>query len=110
MSYELNFTIAAATWGSQWQGRKILFHCDCQPIVDAWRKGDSRKPAISNLIRTLLFLAATHNYNMNMIHIAGSDNVFADLLSRGQVHRFLESTDQHDRSPTTPLPLPIQTW
>ena len=39
-------TRAAATWGSQWRGRKILFHCDCQPIVDAWRKGDSRKPAI----------------------------------------------------------------
>lgn len=103
-------TIAAATWGSQWQGRKILFHCDCQPIVDAWRKGDSRKPQISHLIRTLLFLAATHHYNMNIIHIAGVDNVFADLLSRGQVQRFLESTDQHDRSPTMPLPLPIQTW
>ena len=95
---------------SQWQGRKILFHTDCQPNVDAWRKGDSRKPQISHLIRTLLFLAATHNFNMNMIHIPGVDNVFADLLSRGQVQRFLESTDQHDRSPTIPLPLPIQTW
>ncbi len=101
---------AASTWGSHWRGRKILFHCDCQPIVDAWRKGDSRKPAISNLIRTLLFLAATHSYNMNMVHIAGVDNVFADMLSRGQVERFLASTDQHDRSPTTPLPLPTHTW
>jgi hypothetical protein len=103
-------TKAAATWGTNWQGRKILFHCDCQPIVDAWRKGDSRKPQISHLIRTLLFLAATHNFNMNIIHIPGVDNVFADLLSRGQVQRFLESTEQHDRSPTIPLPLPIQTW
>ena len=103
-------TKAAATWGSQWQGRKILFHTDCQPNVDAWRKGDSRKPQISHLIRTLLFLAATHNFNMNITHIPGVDNVFADLLSRGQVQRFLESTDQHDRSPTIPLPLPIQTW
>ena len=55
-------TKAATTWGSQWPGRKILFHTDCQPIVDAWRKGDSRKPQISHLIRTLLFIAATHYF------------------------------------------------
>jgi hypothetical protein len=103
-------TIAAATWGSQWQGRKILFHCDCQPIVDAWRKGDSRKPHISHLIRTLLFIAASHNFNLNIVHIPGVDNVFADLLSRGQVQRFKECIGQHDPLPTIPLPLPIQTW
>jgi hypothetical protein len=100
---------AAATWGPQWKGRKILFHCDCQPNVDAWRRGDSSKPAISNLIRTLLFIAATHEFNMNIIHIPGVKNVYADMLSRGQVQRFLDSHPQHDPSPTIPL-LPTQTW
>ena len=103
-------TKAAATWGSQWSGRKILFHTDCQPNVDAWRKGDSRKTQISHLIRTLLFIAATHHFNMNLVHISGVNNVCADLLSRGQVQLFLESPGQHDLSPTIPLPLPIQTW
>jgi hypothetical protein len=103
-------TKAAATWSSSWRGRKILFHCDCQPIVDAWRKGDSRKPAISQLIRTLLFLAATNDFNMNIIHIPGVDNTCADLLSRGQVPRFKEFQSLHDPSATTPLPLPTQTW
>jgi hypothetical protein len=103
-------TKAAATWGSQWSGRKILFHTDCQPNVDAWRKGDSRTPQISHLIRTLLFIAATHHFNMNLVHISGVNNVCADLLSRGQVRLFLESQGQHDPSPTIPLPLPIQTW
>ena len=101
---------AASTWGSKWKGRKILFHCDCQPIVDAWRKGDSRKQPISQLIRTLLFIAATNDFNMNITHIAGANNTCADLLSRGQVQRFLESPGLHDPSPTIPLPLPIQTW
>lgn len=101
---------AAATWGSQWKGRKILFRCDCQPVVEAWRKGDSRKPHISHLIRTLLFIAATHDFNMNITHIAGVDNTCADLLSRGQVQRFLECPGQHDPLPTIPLPLPTQTW
>jgi hypothetical protein len=98
---------AAATWSSQWSGRKILFYTDCQPNVDAWRKGDSRKTQISDLIRTLLLIASTHNFNMNLVHIPGVENVCADLLSRGQVQRFLESPGL---SPTIPFPLPIQTW
>jgi hypothetical protein len=101
---------AAMTWGHQWKGRKILFRCDCQPVVDAWRRGDSNKPAISNLIRTLLFIAATHDFNMNIIHIPGVKNVYADMLSRGQVERFLASPVPHDPSPTIPLPLPTLTW
>jgi hypothetical protein len=103
-------TKAAATWSPQWRGRKILFHCDCQPIVDAWRKGDSRKPAISELIRTLLFIAASNDFNMNIMHIAGVDNTCADLLSRGQVERFMEFPGQHDPLPTIPSLLPIRTW
>ena len=103
-------TRAASTWGSQWRGRKILFHCDCQPVVDAWRKGDSSRTHISNLIRTLLFIAASHDFNLNITHIAGVDNVCADLLSRGQVERFLALPGLHDPSPTIPLPLPILTW
>ena len=103
-------TRAAATWGAMWRGRKILFRSDCEPIVSAWRKGDSKSPPISLLLRTLLFLAASHDFNMNILHIPGVDNVGADLLSRGQVQRFLELPGQHDPSPTTPLPLPIQTW
>ena len=103
-------SIAAVTWGSQWKGRKILFHCDCQPIVDAWRKGDSPQPHISSLIRTLLFIAATHDFNLNVVHIAGVDNLCADLLSRGQVKHFLASPGVHDPSPTTHLPLPTLTW
>lgn len=101
---------AAATWGAQWRGRKILFHSDCQPIVEAWRKGDSKNTQISHLLRTLLFLAATHDFNMNIVHIAGVANVGADLLSRGQVARFLELPGQHDPSPTIPLPLPTLIW
>jgi hypothetical protein len=78
--------------------------------VDAWRKGDSRQPPISELIRTLLFIAATNDFNMNIMHIPGVDNTCADLLSRGQVERFRQFQQQHDPLPTIPLPLPTQTW
>jgi len=103
-------TKAAATWGSQWKGRKILFHTDCQPNVAAWRSGSSKQAQINQLMRTLLFIAATHDFNLNLIHVSGVNNVCADWLSRGQVERFLQSPGQHDPLPTTPLPLPTQVW
>ena len=102
--------ITAATFGQRWRGRKILFNCDCQSMVDAWRRGDSTQPHISQLIRTLLFIAATNDFNMNIVHIPGVENVGADLLSRGQIRLFLDSPGPHDPLPTIPLPLPTQTW
>jgi hypothetical protein len=102
--------LAASTWGRHWKGRKILFHCDSLTIVQAWRRGDSRKPHISGLIRTLLFIAASHDFNLNVMHIAGVDNVAADLLSRGQVQDFLSCPGLHDPSPTIPSTLPTHTW
>jgi hypothetical protein len=61
-------------------------------------------------MRTLLYIAATHDFNLNITHIAGVDNTCADLLSRGQVERFLECPGSHDPLPTTLLPLPTHSW
>ena len=101
---------AAATWGSKWRGRYVLVHSDCEPVVAAWAKGTSPSPGLAMLTRTLLFLAARHDFTLEMKHVPGSTNDFADWLSRDQVTRFLESSTQHSRSPTTPLPLPTLTW
>ena len=69
---------------------KFYFTVTVNPLSMHGAKATRARPAISQLIRTLLFIAATHDFNMNIIHIAGVDNTCADLLSRGQVQRFLE--------------------
>lgn len=101
---------AASTWGHTWRGRNVLARCDCQPVVMAWQKGDSQSPGLATLIRTLLFISATHDFCLSMLHIPGVDNVFADLLSRSQVATFLAQSKVHSRLPTTPLPLPVHDW
>ena len=103
-------SLAAATWGHRWQGKKIMFHCDCLPVVQAWDKGDSSKPSMSRLIRSLLFIASTHDFNMRIIHIKGKLNDIADCLSRGQHPDSLSFPHQLDPSPTIPSPLPTHTW
>ena len=33
--------IACLLWGQQWSGKKLLFHCDNQAVVDIWASGTS---------------------------------------------------------------------
>jgi hypothetical protein len=97
---------ACATWGPSWAGKHVLLHCDCEPAVLAWRKGDSREPAMAELLRALWLVCARHDFLLTVQHIAGADNVCADLLSRGQIQAFLALTPPHFPLPITPLPVP----
>ena len=49
---------AAATWGSKWQRKKIIVHCDNQAIINIWQARNPKHPALAQLCRTLFFLAA----------------------------------------------------
>ena len=102
--------IAASTWGARWRGQHVHVMSDCQPAIDAWKKETSADRGLADLIRTLLFLCAQHDFSLTMQHIPGIHNTFADWLSRGQVTLFLASATTHSRSPTIPSPPPIQTW
>jgi len=101
---------AVATWGPTWQGMHVRLQTDCQPVVNAWRSGDSPSEAQAELLRTLLYLSAVNDFVLSVVHIAGVDNVCADLLSRGQIEAFRALPKRHDPLPITPLPLPIHDW
>jgi len=62
------------------------------------------------MIRTILFLAASHQFAIRLRHIDGVANVYADMLSRGQIQAFRSSQSTFDRSPTAPQPLPPHIW
>ena len=102
--------IAATTWGGRWRGQRVHVMSDCQPAIDAWAKETSPDRGLADLIRTLLFLCAMHDFSLTMQHIPGINNTYADWLSRGQVTHFLASAKTHSRSPTTPSQPPIRTW
>ena len=56
--------IACLLWGQQWSGKKLLFHCDNQAVVDIWASGTSRDPLILHLVHSIFFSAATHHYTV----------------------------------------------
>ena len=77
--------VAAATWGHQWAAKRVRFHSDSETAVLAVRAGTSSAPAMMTLIRALFFTAAQHGFALGIVHIAGTNNTVADVLSRLQL-------------------------
>ena len=96
------FAIIAAvhSWGNSWINMQIIFMTDNQPICDIWRRGSTPDSTLMCLVRHLFFRAAKHNINIVFKHIPGQFNDMADLLSRRQVHQFLELFPHMDRTPS----------
>ena len=51
---------AAATWGSGWKGKVVQFITDNQAVVEVINAGYARDACLMQLMRCLVFLAATH--------------------------------------------------
>jgi hypothetical protein len=96
---------AAATWGSMWSRRRVLFFTDCMPVVHALAKGASRTRRIMQLIRLLHHYAATHHFVYRVQHIPGVENNIADELSRVHAMSQLSTRCRSsiDPSPITPV-------
>ena len=58
-------------WGHQWTGKKLLFHCDNQAVVDIWASGSSREPLIMHLVCSIFFTAATNHFTVLVAHTVG---------------------------------------
>lgn len=99
------FPIAAASaiWGNTWVGKRLLFHCDNEAVVNAWKNGSCKNRAAMKLIRSILAKAAQFNFVLYIQHIAGVDNGIADALSRSQLDRFRALAPA---AAALPVPLP----
>jgi hypothetical protein len=102
--------VAAATWATKLSSHRVIFHCDCQPAVQAWNKGSSQDNELCELIRTILFIASQNSFEMKVNHIAGVDNTFADLLSRGMVQDYMDLPNKPSLFPIIPSQPPIDSW
>jgi len=99
---------AAATWGPRWAGKKIVFRCDCMPVVNAIRRGSSRNDGVMHLLRHLITLACHHGFDFRCEHVAGVTNQVADFLSRsGDCPQFRALRPTAAPLPTPPVAIPL---
>jgi hypothetical protein len=99
--------VAAVLWGQEWSRKKILFHCDNMATVHIIKKGRSKctQSRIMDLMRRLTLCAAKYHFTVHSVHLPGTDNTAADLLSRFQNSKFhaLVAHAQPNPCPVPPL-------
>ena len=78
----LNILVALKLWAPLWSNKRILFECDNQAVVTVLQSGKTREHTLALYARNILMLASCFNIDIKVIHILGSDNKVADLLSR----------------------------
>ena len=102
--------VAALLWGHLWQGKKILFLCDNEAVVNIILKGRSKEPYIMKLMRRLVMCAVDNNFAMYSKHVQGISNDIADALSRFQLQRFRKLAPQAAKNPTKCPPIHQVLW
>jgi hypothetical protein len=102
--------IAVNTFKHVLSNHRVVLYSDCQPAIAAVNGLSTRDTDMMNSVRTILWLAAQHNFALRLQHIAGVDNTAPDLLSRGQVQEALQLYPGLARSPHPIGPLPTRCW
>ena len=100
---------AAATWGSHWQRQRILISLTVSRL-SMLSTAARQNAGLMTLIRTLAWIAAQHQFEYRLTHIAGVTNVLADALSRLDVDAFRQACPDAHPSPDTRVPMPDRIW
>ena len=91
---------ALQLWQGSLGGRTLVVHTDNAALVAVLGKGSSKLHYANALLREICLVAMYGDVVLVPVHIPGRENVMADLLSRLQVHRFLDlSQGDVDRTP-----------
>ena len=78
----INIPVALRVWGSCWANKKIIIKCDNQAVVSVLNTGKSRDPQLCTIARNIFMYIALNDINLIVLHVLGSNNTVADLLSR----------------------------
>ena len=95
--------VAASTFGPQWRGKRIMFHCDNMCVVEVVTHGSCRSDRMMDLVRKLFFSCAKYDFELSMCYVNTKVNDIADALSRLQFDRFRKCAPCADQHMTMPV-------
>ena len=77
----LNILVALRVWNQSWAKSRVRIACDNEAVVHVLNSGRTRDLILAAIARNIQLQVATWDINLQVNHIAGKDNHFADLLS-----------------------------
>ena len=96
------------TWSDQIKGKKVLLHCDNQSVVQMVNNMTSGCGNCMYLLRMLMIDNLLSNRIVQLVYIPTHLNIFADLLSRQRIDRFLARAPEGTK--IMPDTLPMKIW
>ena len=81
--------LAFHRWPYKWRDKVVMIYTDNRAAEWAIRKGLSKNPIANNIIREILWIAASFNITISVSYIRSKDNCIADALSRMENFTFL---------------------
>ena len=90
----LTIILAIATWGPYWRSSPIKVLCDNMAVINIITSNTSRDKLVMHLLRGLHFVSVFYNIQVEIQHIAGSDNTIADAIYRDHLQRFSSTMHQ----------------
>ena len=78
----INVLIALRLWAKLWAHSMVTVHCDNLAVVQVINSGKTRDKFLGVCIRNLWLITASHDIQLNLVHIEGKKNSLADALSR----------------------------
>ena len=74
--------LSALRWAHCWRNKKVHIFCDNTAAVAMLNKGTTKSPFMMSYLRLLFWLSAVHNFRLQVFHIPGVSNCYADHISR----------------------------
>ncbi len=67
--------LAAALWGHDWSGQRVLCKCDNSAVIAVINSGSAKDPLLMQLLRCLFFYAAQYKFSVTARHLHGVENI-----------------------------------
>ena len=99
--------VLVEVWGPLLLKKQVKLFCDNETTCNIWRNHKVKDKILLILLRRLYFDCVKFNTNILLTHIPGFKNIYADLLSRLQVTKFLQMMPSADCQPTQ---IPASVW
>ena len=76
--------VAIRLFAKMWYRKRVLIKCHNLAVVQVLQRGKTRHPFWGACTCSIWLASAENNIELTYVHIAGKQNVLADLLSRWQ--------------------------
>ena len=87
-----NILVAFKTWCQHWSNQKILLWCDNIAVVNAFSHHKMRDPWLTACVLNIWYFTSSYNIDLEVKHIQGKLNLYADVLLRWDVFHNQDST------------------